>query len=527
VSTLQNIQHTITGKAWEKIGLRHHHGINVPLASIWTMQSSGIGEFLDLLSLIDYCSSIKFDILQILPINDSGLDPSPYNALSSVALHPIYLSLHALPHIPKNLRQELQTFKNFNHSKRVCYLQILQKKLKWLYKYIEAVGTHIAKTPQYQSFVEHNHWLLDYSLFKVLKKKNNGQEYHKWENEEKQLNKIKRDELTRIYNKEIQFYYIVQYLCSTQLKLVKNHAEKKGVFLKGDIPILLSPDSVDVWTHQELFDLTYMAGSPPNTFDPEGQVWNFPLYNWNLMEKHHLKWWQQRIQLAAQYFHLYRIDHILGFFRIWAIPRGEKKAKMGHFIPNQPALMETQGRKLLKLLISFSDMLPIGEDLGAPLFVHKCMQEYGIPSTKIFRRYRRWKTDRSFIPYEEYDPISISSVSTHDLETVYIWWEKFPDEAAAYAKFKKWKFSPTLTWQQQFEILWDNHNSNSLFHVNLLQEYLALLPKLTWKNPYDERINIPGSNLKNNWRYTYKEPLDVLTKNEELKLLFEKLLQNT
>ena len=189
--------------------------------------------------------------------------------------------------------------------------------------------------------------------------------------------------------------------------------------------------------------------------------------------------------------------------------------------------MEAQGRTLLKSLISFSTMLPIGEDLGdPPPFVHKCMSEYGIPGTKIFRRYRLWKTDRSFIPFEEYTPISISSVSTHDMETVWLWWKNFPDEAAAYAAFKKWSYSPTLTPEQQFEILWDSHHSGSLFHVNLLQEYLALVPELTWENPDDERINFPGTESEANWSYRYKEPLEILLKNEKLKTLFEKLLRD-
>ena len=526
MSPSKNLKNTLTGKAWMKIGIRHHHGINVPLASIWTKKSSGIGEFLDLLPLIDYCSSLKLDVLQLLPLNDSGLDQSPYNALSSTALHPIYLSLHALPNLPKELKQELKTFKRFNQSKTTLYSQVLCEKLKWLRKYVKMMGASIAQDPQYQAFIQKNEWLLDYALFKVLKEKNHNQVWHKWEAKEKNLNKTQRLKLSQTYAVEIEFCCIVQYLCFTQLKKVKAHAEQKGVFLKGDIPILVSPDSVDVWAFQEFFDLTHMAGSPPNTFDPKGQIWKFPLYNWKAMEKNLFKWWQKRIELAAEYFHIYRIDHILGFFRIWGIPNGETADK-GHFIPTEPGLMEAQGRKLLKTLISFSDMLPIGEDLGdPPPFVRECMQEYGIPGTKIFRRYRKWKTDRSFVPFEDYTPISISSVSTHDLETVWLWWKNFPKEAAAYAAFKKWTYSPNLTPDQQFEILWDNHHSGSLFHVNLLQEYLALVPELTWKDPNNERINIPGTESKHNWSYRYKEPLEILLKNEKLKTLFEKLLKH-
>ena len=116
----------------------------------------------------------------------------------------------------------------------------------------------------------------------------------------------------------MHFHYIVQFLCHSQLQTVKKHAEKKGVFLKGDVPILLSPDSADVWAHQEFFDLSFTAGSPPNKFDPPGQNWHFPLYNWKAMEQNDFEWWRKRIEVTSEYFHIYRIDHIIGFFRIWA-----------------------------------------------------------------------------------------------------------------------------------------------------------------------------------------------------------------
>jgi len=518
-----NLENTITGNAWKKVGIRHHHGINVPLASIRTENSSGIGEFLDLLPLIDYCSSLKLDVIQVLPLNDSGLDPSPYNAISSTALHPIYLSLHALPNLPKDLSHDLPC-KKLNETKNILYLNVLSEKLKWLQRYLEVAAPAIIEDPGYQIFIQNNEPLLDYALYKVLKEKNRNQVWQEWEEEEKNPSKTKKHQFYKTYAKEIEFHCIVQYLCASQLKMVKAHAEERGVFMQGDIPILVSPDSVDVWAHREFFDLTQSAGSPPNPFDPKGQLWKFPLYNWKAMEENHFEWWRERIQLAAEYFHIYRIDHILGFFRIWAIPNGERADK-GYFIPSELGLMEAQGRKLLKTLVLFSDMLPIGEDLGdPPPFVRECMKEYGIPGTKIFRRYRNWKTDKSFIPYAEYTPISLSAVSTHDIETVWLWWKNFPDEAAAYATFKQWDYSPELTPEQQFEILYDNHHCGSLFHVNLLQEYLALVPELTWEDPNDERINFPGTESTRNWSYRYKEPLEILLKNENLKTLFKKLL---
>ena len=521
-----NLEETLSGKAWKTIGIHHHHGINIPLSSIWTKNSCGIGEFLDLIPLIDYCAQLKLDVIQLLPLNDSGLDPSPYNALSSTALHPIYLSLHALPYLCQKLKSELIPLVSLNKMERLPYLRVQEAKLQWLRQYVETVRSIITADPHYQAFLNGEEGLYDYALFKVLKEKNQNQIWKKWPLSEKNLTHTSKRKLYHTFAKELEFHFIVQYLCTLQLTSIKAHAEKKGIFLKGDIPILISPDSVDVWAHQEFFDLSSVAGSPPNSFDLQGQVWGFPLYNWKAMENNHFEWWRKRVQKAAEFFHIYRIDHILGFFRIWSIPHGETADK-GTFVPSEPALMEIQGRLLLKTLLSFTNMLPIGEDLGdSSPFIKTCMQELGIPGTKIFRRNRRWEIDRAFVPYADYPPLSISSVSTHDLETVRLWWEKYPDEASDYSAFKKWPPSSKLSYDKQFEILWDTHHSGSLFHVNLLQEYLALIPELTWKDPEKERINSPGTQSIHNWTYRYKKPLEVLLSNEKLKILFEKLLQD-
>ena len=502
---------TKAGKGWKKVGVKHHHGIQIPLLSIWTEKSFGNGEFLDLILLINFLSDVGMDILQLLPLNDSGADPSPYNALSSTALHPIYLSLHALPYLNSPLP-------NFNsETKRIPYWDLLDRKLDFLKRYIHEIGNKITSEKGYQIFIEKSPHLHDYALYKVLKDKNKCHLWKKWPDEIRNISKHRRKMLGKNFENEMSFHLILQYLCHTQLEKVKKHAERKGVFLKGDIPILLSPDSADVWAHQEFFDLTFCAGSPPNPFDPKGQLWKFPLYKWKVMEKNHFEWWRKRIEVAAKYFHLYRIDHILGFFRIWAIPQGKTPAE-GLFIPSEAPIMEIQGKKLLETLLSFSEMLPLGEDLGdPPSFVRATIKELGIPGTKIFRRYRKWKTDRCFIPYADYIPASISSVSTHDIETVRLWWERFPEEAKDYASFKGWAYKPNLSLEYQKEILYDNHHSGSLFHVNLLQEYLALTPELTWGNPEDELINIPGTKNNFNWTYRYRFPLETLIKSKELK----------
>lgn len=506
-----NLLETKAGKGWKKVGVKHHHGIQVPLLSLWTEKSSGNGEFLDLIPLIDFLADIGMDILQLLPLNDSGSDPSPYSALSASALHPIYLSLHALPYLKAPL--PYLTVK----TKRLDYWTILKTKLHFLKSYVKECSKKIQAEEGYQTFIQASSHLNAYALYHVLKKENKNAHWENWPEEVRTLSKQKQKELEKKYEQEISFHLILQYLSHLQLEQVKEYAEKRGVFLKGDLPILVSPDSADVWAHQDLFDLTLQAGSPPNPFDPQGQLWKFPLYQWDVMEKEHFAWWRKRIEVAEKYFHLYRLDHIIGFFRIWAIPKGKTPAQ-GFFVPNDLSLMEIQGRKLLETLLSFSHILPLGEDLGdPPPFVRKTMETLGIPGTKVFRRYRNWKTDRSFVPYADYIPNSISCASTHDLESLTLWWEKFPEEGKDYALFKGWPYEKKLSLERKKSILYDNHHSGSLFHVNLFQEYLSLVPELTWEHPEDELINIPGTENPFNWTYRYRFPLETLVQSKRLK----------
>ena len=178
-----NLLQTKAGKGWKKVGIKHHHGIQVPLLSLWTHQSCGNGEFLDLIPLIDFLAEVGMDVLQLLPLNDSGIDPSPYNALSSTALHPIYLSLHALPYLNEPLPD--LTVK----TKRLPYWKILNKKLAFLNRYIDKVGDQLRSDKNYQALIQSSPHLYDYALFKVLKDKNTSRVWKNWPKKFKNISK--------------------------------------------------------------------------------------------------------------------------------------------------------------------------------------------------------------------------------------------------------------------------------------------------------------------------------------------------
>lgn len=501
-----------TKRAWDKIGLYPHHGINVPLFSIHSEKSCGIGEFLDLLPLIDWVHSFGFDLIQLLPLNDTGEEHSPYNALSSCALNPIYLSLHALPYLNTALEESLLSFHKYRALDRIPYTSIYEAKFAFLRLYFEEAFPRFEHDPAYQTFLLSTEWAKPYALYKTLKEKHLLHEHLDLPSH-----------LYATYEKEMHFFLLLQFLAIHQMKEVKEYARQKGVFLKGDIPILISPDALDTLIHPTDFDFSRVAGAPPDVFAPDGQLWGFPLYNWDSLEKNHFHFWERRLKTASQFYDIYRIDHIIGLYRIWAIEKG-RKAIEGHYMPSDPAQMILQGEKLLTLFSSMTNMLPIGEDLGTHIdAIRASFTHLGIPGTKIPRWERYYGGDLSFIPYEAYSPISMTSLSTHDSELLGEWWENYPTDAKEFAKFSGIPYEAKLSFASRFEILKQSHKTPSLFHINLLQEYLSLFPDLSPPLAKQERINSPGRILLSNWSYKTKVPLEALSSHPPLNKALELL----
>jgi len=478
---------------WEKIGLSPHHGICLPLSALRTKKSCGIGEFLDLIPLIDWSKSLKLDCIQLLPLNDSGDDASPYNPLSSCALDPIYLSLSHFGVSP-------EPFLSLTRQPRVSRQEVLQKKIECLCPLFEQTFSALSKTSAYQTFLGENRWLISYSPFKASKQTGASST-----------------------QSNPDFYTFLQFHCFSQMERVSAHARQQGIHLKGDIPILLSPDSADVWAHPTLFRLDLDAGAPPDLYNPLGQKWGFPLFNWDAMRKENFSWWKQRLRVVERFFSIYRIDHVVGFFRIWGIPKG-KKATEGTFIPPDPSDWFVQGKELLEKMLESTPLLPIAEDLGTiPKEVYPILKELGICGTKVIRWQRRGE---SYIPFSEYEPLSMTTLSTPDMEPLELWWKKYPAESVPFAAFMKWDYHPILTHKQRLAILHAAHHTSSFFHINLLQEYLALFPELSWPTPEEERINVPGTLLPTNWTYRFRPFLEEMIAHRGLAECFEKIVCN-
>ena len=318
-------------------------GVAVPVFSLRSKSSFGVGEFADLQLLGDWCAATGQRIIQILPINDTTMslsweDSYPYNTLSSFALHPLYIRLSDVGYLRDEAdRREMEALQEeLNALPEMDYERVVRAKMKYLRKMYELLGKRCMDSKSFRDFEKQNRsWLMPYAVFSVLRDKYGTANFEKWKTFSKFIEKrcaafAERNE------QEVGFYYYVQYHLDRQLRKVCDYLHSKGVVLKGDIPIGVSRTSVDVWQNPELFVPSSSAGAPPDDFAAEGQNWGFPIYNWEKMAEDGYAWWRARLAKMADYFDVYRIDHILGFFRIWAVPEGAKNALLGAFTPSLP-----------------------------------------------------------------------------------------------------------------------------------------------------------------------------------------------
>ncbi len=495
-----------SAKIFDRPGFRGA-GTAIPVFSLRSEEGFGVGEFRDIPKFVDWMERTGQCVLQLLPINDTTRhgewgDSYPYSPVSSFALHPIYI------HLPEvGVKEDaayLKAKKELNALPTVDYPRVVKLKIKYLKLAFAKNGAKDLATPACRKFIKDNaFWLEPYAQFCA-----------------------KRDGISP------DFYRWVQFHLDKQLSRAVKYAHEKGVFLKGDLPIGVGRDSVDAATYPQLYNLDSSAGAPPDFFSTDGQNWGFPTYNWEEMAKDDYAWWKARLRTMAKYFDAYRIDHILGFFRIWEIPLPHKSGLLGHFNPAMPYSRDEINalglpilglfiedprkpgwfhplitpdtskleswqkerfdalytdfffhrhndfwarnamRKLPKLL-SCTGMLACGEDLGmVPDCVPGVMDHEKILSLEMQRmeKGRPW-------PY-----LSVVATSSHDMTSIRLWNgnEKSPEECR--------------------RILKEHLDSLSMLAIFPLQDWLSMDSALRWPNPAEERINDPAD-PDNKWRW--------------------------
>ncbi len=308
-------------------------GMVIPIFSLRSKGSFGVGDFGDLKMMVDWANKTNMRVIQVLPINDTNMtgtwqDSYPYNSISIYALHPQYTDFRQLPEIKdeklknkfEQLRQEL------NALPQIDYERMFAAKMDYLHILFDQEWKHVKATKDYKQFFDDNKgWLVPYAQFCVNRDKYGTADFNQWP---KESSKFKVQSL-----KGLDFWYFVQYNLDKQMQSAHEYARQHRVILKGDIPIGISRDGVEAWVEPKYFNLNGQAGAPPDPFSADGQNWGFPTYNWDEMLKDDCAWWVRRFRKMAQYFDAYRIDHVLGFFRIWEIPVPEKSGLMGQFSP--------------------------------------------------------------------------------------------------------------------------------------------------------------------------------------------------
>lgn len=321
-------------------------GVAVPVFSLRSKESFGTGEFYDLKKLVDWAVATGQKIIQILPINDTTMsgtwqDSYPYNANSTFALHPQYLRLETVGKLPD--RKEMDKYRSLgrklNALDQVDYEQVNRAKAAYLRRLFQLRGSETFSTEDYRMFFDNNRdWLEPYAAFCVLRDKFRTPDFTQWgkfaQYDRKQIDRLLAPRSAA--RKEAELIYFIQYHLHKQLSEVRDYAHARGIVLKGDIPIGISRTSADAWVQPRLFHMESQAGAPPDDFSVQGQNWGFPTYNWEEMERDGYAWWKARFRKMAEYFDAYRIDHILGFFRIWEIPLDAVHGLLGHFNPALP-----------------------------------------------------------------------------------------------------------------------------------------------------------------------------------------------
>lgn len=319
-------------------------GTVIPLGALYTKDNPSIGEFPDLIPFAQFCKKSGLSIIQLLPVNDTGTQSSPYSGLSAFALHPIYIRLSDIDDFKqvykshKSFKAEYDSFcKKAAYSSRYDYDYILNTKnslLRMLYD-STSTGKSGEPTPELSAWIKANPWIKTYAVYKNLKWKYMQASWKSWPDEDRCKS---QEEITKLWKskalkKDHLFYAWCQMVASEQFSQAVSEIHKLGLLLKGDMPILMNEDSCDTWAYPEVFNQELRAGSPADGDNPSGQNWGFPTYNWKYLKENDYSWWKDRLKTAANYYDAYRLDHILGFFRIWAIPAQDCNALNGHTEP--------------------------------------------------------------------------------------------------------------------------------------------------------------------------------------------------
>lgn len=486
-------------------------GILIPLFSVRSRRTWGIGEFPDVGRIAPWLERGGMRLLMTLPLLEASIGQnSPYAALSAFALDPVYVSLEAVPDfrelggeaaLPPQERRDLDRARE---SPSVAYETIRRLKDRWLRRCFErfrASGAADAgeRAEDLRRFREEQaHWLHDYTLFRALKEVYGLGGWRGWPAPLRDRRPEALEGARREHAALCDFFEYVQWIAFRQFAAAREEARRHGVRLAGDLPFMVAEDSADVWSRQDEFDLSASVGVPPDAFSAEGQDWGLPVYRWDVLAARDYDWLRLRGARSAQLYDLVRIDHVVGFYRTYARPRD---GSPHHFVPPDEPSQRRQGEAVMQAFRSAGVDL-CAEDLGVvPPFVRRSLTSIGVPGYRVLRWER--EEDGSFRDPDRWPALSLATTGTHDTEPIAVWWDELPaadreaarripalrhlgDEEAA-------SFTPAA----HRALLEAVYRSGSDLLVLPVQDLFGLR----------DRINLPGTVGPGNW--TWRLPWDL------------------
>jgi len=412
-------------------------GLLLPLFSMRSARDWGIGDITSMRGWLDILNYAGLTVLNILPINE--IQPGgncPYTALSGFAIDPIYIDPAAaeeLAEAPEAMSllssgAFYSRLERIRAAETIHYDEIRALKHEVLWRIYTAFrANHMERGTEssraFSDFCKKNaYWLDDYALFRRIKDNSSWVSWTQWAPDLSGRNPEALDRVRSENILQIDYFKYMQWLVQRQWDKARARASELGISLYGDLPFMVNGESADVWARQGEFDLGLSIGAPPDPLTPEGQNWGMPACRWDEAEKNGFEWWRLKLKRAAELYDIYRIDHMVGFFRTWVIP--EHGGAKPHFDIQGEKNQEDRGRRFVTALTSASSMLAIGEDLGLiPAYVRKVLAETGVPGYKVMRWEKYWeKKKKDYIDTADYPAVSLATTSTHDTEPLAVWW---------------------------------------------------------------------------------------------------------
>jgi 4-alpha-glucanotransferase len=485
-----------------------HYGVLLPLFSMSSKNDWGCGDFNSIVEWASFVKDIGLDIIQILPLNE--MEPQsncPYTAITAFAIDPIYISIADIDNLSPEVNKKINSrefkerikeikkkeFIDYAGIKRIKF-EVLWEQYKYFYdKFLTSDTIEKKSFDDYKN--RNNYWLKDYSVFRRLKDVYNWKSWTEWDEEFKNPRSQKIEEFIRTNSFEIDFFNYLQWEIEKQSISAKEKLNSLGILLLGDLPFMVNQESADVWSRQFDFSLDLESGAPPDAFSDEGQRWGIPAPNWQVQMQNNFEWWRLKLRKFEELYDIFRIDHMVGFFRTWVIPK-DKTKKPDFDIPN-PYQQEERGRLFLKTVTSSTKMLAIAEDLGViPDYVRKVLKEVEVCGYKIMR----WEKgkDGRYIDPSNYERLSLATTSTHDTEPMKTWW-RIIDRIEKKSFLEMIYNRPIERLPKRYYDIKDDV-SDKLLRANSALVILNISDIIG----SDDRINTPGTTGNHNWSFKIK-----------------------